>query len=110
MIDVVELCPRVLVIERGRLLYDGSLMSLVERFAGHKVIELVFSEPVAAERLAKLGRVAKSDGLRATFEVPRGEVSKRAAELLMKLPVADLTIDEAPIDDIVRTIFTHGPR
>ena len=30
------------------------------------------------------------------------------AELLMRLPVADLTIDEAPIDDIVRKIFTHG--
>ena len=110
MTDVVELCPRVLVIERGRLLYDGSLTKLVERFAAHKVIEVVFSEPVSPERLAGLGRLAGRDGLRATLEVPRAEVSKRAAELLMRLPVADLTIDEPPIDDVVRTIFTSGPR
>ncbi len=110
MIDVVELCPRVLVIERGRLLYDGSLSKLVERFAAHKIIDVVFSEPVAAERLAGLGRLAGREELRATLEVPRAEVSKRAAELLVRLPVADLTIDEPPIDDVVRTIFTHGPR
>jgi ABC-2 type transport system ATP-binding protein len=108
MDDVVELCPRVLVIERGRVLYDGSLEKLVERYAAHKVIEAVFSEPVARERLEGLGRVTRFEELKAVIEVPRKEVSKRAAELLMRLPVADLTIDEAPIDDIVRTIFTHG--
>lgn len=108
MIDVVELCPRVLVIERGRLLYDGPLSKLVERFAAHKVIDVVFSEPVGPERLAGLGRIARQEELRATLEVPRAEVSKRAAELLVRLPVADLTIDEPSIDDVVRTIFTHG--
>jgi ABC-2 type transport system ATP-binding protein len=95
MDDVVELCPRVIVIERGRLLYDGALNRLVERYAERKVIRLAFSEPVNGE-------------MRAEYEVPRAEVSKKAAELLMTLPVADLTIDEQDIDDIVRTIFTRG--
>ena len=108
MDDVVELCPRVLVIERGKLLYDGALTKLVARYAGHKVIEAAFSEPVTRERLEGLGRITRFEELKAVIEVPRNEVSKRAAELLMRLPVADLTIDEAPIDDIVRTIFTHG--
>jgi ABC-2 type transport system ATP-binding protein len=109
MDDVVELCPRVLIIERGRLLYDGPLNRLVERYAGHKVIRLSFERPVDRRDVETFGRVASWDELRAVIEVPRGEVSKRAAALLMKLPVADLTIDEPPIDDIVRTIFSREP-
>lgn len=109
MDDVVALCPRVLIIERGRLLYDGSLSQLIQRYATHKVVEAAFSEPVARERLEGLGRVTSFSELKAVIEVPRAEVSKRAAELLVRLPVADLTIDEAPIDDIVRGIFTRPP-
>ena len=107
MDDVVALCPRVVVIERGSMVYDGALDKLVARYADHKVIRLVFDRPVPPEALAGAG-VLESDGLRATIELPRAEVSKRAAQLLSALPVADLTIDEAPIDDIVRRIFVES--
>jgi ABC-2 type transport system ATP-binding protein len=92
MDDVVELCPRVIVIERGRKLYDGGLSELVARYAGQKVI-----------------RVVLEDGSRQEFPVARAEVSKQAAAVLQRLPVADLTIDETPIDDIVRRIFLGSP-
>ena len=108
MDDVVELCPRVVVIERGKLLYDGGLSQLVARYADHKIIQVVFDREVEASQLAVIGTVTGCDGPRATIQVPRGQVSKRAAELLMQFPVADLTIDEVPIDDIVRRIFLHA--
>ena len=107
MDDVVELCPRVLIIERGALLYDGALAELVGRYAEHKVIRAVFDSPVDAARLAALGAVVESEGLRATLQVPRASAAKRAAELLVSFPVADLNIEETPIDDIVRRIFTR---
>lgn len=107
MDDVVELCPRVLIIERGSLLYDGPLGELVSRYAEHKVIRAVFDREVSPRELEGLGRVVENGGLRAVLEVPRAQVSRRAAELLRSLPVADLTIEEAPIDEIVRRIFTH---
>ncbi|MEK7858100.1 MAG: ATP-binding cassette domain-containing protein [Elusimicrobiota bacterium] len=108
MDDVVALCPRVLIIERGALLYDGPLGELVAEYADHKVIRAVFERPVTAAELAPLGKVIEADGLHAVLEVPRAQVSKMAAELLRALPVVDLTIEEAAIDDIVRKIFTHA--
>ena len=107
MDDVVELCPRVIIIERGALLYDGRLDRLVAQYADHKVIRVVFEHETEASLLEGLGRIVEKGDLRAVIEVPRNQVSQRAAELLKSLPVADLTIEEASIDDIVRKIFTH---
>ena len=107
MDDVVELCPRVIIIEKGRRLYDGELRKVVEKYATHKVIRADFSSPVPGADLASIGRVIANGGERAVIEVPRKEVSQRAAELLNRFPVIDLTIEETPLDDVVRKIFTH---
>ncbi len=110
MDDVSELCSRVVVIERGRLLYDGGLQSLVARYARHKIIRAEFSGP-PPEGLSAIGAVVSNGGTRAVIEVPREKVSERAAELLRRWPVSDLTIEEVPIDDIVRGIFSgFAPR
>lgn len=108
MDDVVALCPRVIVIERGQLLYDGALSQLVAKYADHKVIRAVFDADAPVERLKALGRVVEHEGPRAAIEVPRAEVSRRASELLSGFSVIDLTIEEASVDDVVRRIFTHG--
>lgn len=109
MDDIMELCRRVIIIDRGRLLYDGSLKQVVERYAPNKIIRADFSREIGENGLEKIGRVAERSELRAVLEVPRAQVSARAAELLSRFPVADLTIEETPIDDVVRRLFqTHG--
>lgn len=108
MDDVVALCQRVLIIDRGRLLYDGALHRVVERYATHKVIRADFHSETASADLANLGRVLEHQPSRAVLEVPRKEVSRRAAELLSRFSVADLTIEETPIQDIVGRIFADG--
>lgn len=109
MDDVVELCKRVLIIERGRILYDGPLRQVVERYATHKVIRADFEGAQApAQGLERIGRVLELSGSHAVIEVPRQDVSRRAAHLLSHFQVADLTIEETPIQDIVRQLFTDG--
>ena len=108
MDDLVELCSRVLILEHGRIIYDGGLKDLIQRYAEHKVIRAVFEREVSASEISGVGRVVSIDGFRATLEVPRAEVSRRASILLSSFPVADLTIDEIPVDEIVRQIFSKG--
>jgi ABC-2 type transport system ATP-binding protein len=109
MDDVVELCRRVLIIDKGRILYDGTLSQVVDRYATHKIIRADFEgEHVPANGLDRVGRVIEQSGTRAVLEVPRHDVSQRAAHLLSNFKVADLTIEETPIQDIVRQIFTDG--
>ncbi|MBI4346838.1 MAG: ATP-binding cassette domain-containing protein [Elusimicrobia bacterium] len=108
MEDVAELCRRILIVDHGRLLYDGLLRKVVERYAPVRVIRVDFRERVAAADLEPVGKVIEASDLRATLEVPRGEVSARAARLLSAFPVVDLTIEETPIQEVVRRIFANG--
>lgn len=109
--DVKELCKRVIVINDGKLLFDGPLEKIIAQYADHKVIGLTFEKPVEKKLLEKYGKIDKFDPpngeiLSAMIEIERTKVSETASEILANFPVADLTIEEPPIEEIIRTFFT----
>ena len=108
MQDVTALASRVLIINRGRLLYDGGLDALVARIARTKRIELVLGDGATAEALAAFGELKSFRFPNAVLEVPREEAAATSARLLAALPVADLSIEDLPIEDVIRRAFTHG--
>ncbi len=105
MADVTALASRVLIINRGRLLYDGELSELVTRIAPIKRIELVLSETVSRARLEEYGTVAHYAPPRATLEVPRELATAASTRLLTDLAVADLSIQDPPIEEVIRIAF-----
>ncbi len=107
MDDVEQLCRRVIVIDHGALLYDGSLSRLVERYAGTKQLTLVFGQPVPRDELARFGEVSsyEDEGLRSTLSVPRAQHSRIAAALLDAYEVEDLDIREPGLDDVIARVF-----
>jgi len=108
MADVEALCRRVIVIHHGRLLFDGDLTTLADRFSTGKTIEVSLADAVGVERLAEFGEVVESDGLVVKLRVPRADVSRITAQLLTKFPVLDLTIEDPPIDDVIEQVFASG--
>jgi ABC-2 type transport system ATP-binding protein len=110
MEDVAALAERALIINHGRLVYDGSISALTERYAPYKVLVATFSRPVSSADLAGLGKVVSNADNEARIEVPRDTVAARAAALLKKFPVADLAIEEAQLDDIIHDLFTATNR
>lgn len=105
MADVTALCRRVIVINHGRLLYDGNLQRMVEQVAPHKIIHLTLHQPVALETLNRYGEVQRCDGLEVELKVSRYETSRIGAQLLSELPVADVNIAEPPIEEIISEVF-----
>ena len=110
MQDVTALASRVLIINRGRLLYDGALDALVARIARIKRIELVLGagDGVTTETLATFGTVKSFHFPNAVLEVRREEAAATSARLLAALPVADLSIEDPPIEDVIRQAFAQG--
>jgi ABC-2 type transport system ATP-binding protein len=106
--DVKELCERVIIIDRGKIFFDGPLSEIIKKYADHKVIELVFNQPVTSAELKKLKtvRLKEFDFPRAVMVSKRSSANQAAAELLKTFPVADLTITEPAIEDIIREVFT----
>lgn len=105
MADVTALASRVLIINRGRLLYDGALASLVARTARAKRIELVLGDGVTRGDLAAFGAVRSFQFPNAVLEVPREDATAVSARLLATIPVADLSIADPPIEEVIRLTF-----
>lgn len=104
--DVKELCKRVIVIDKGKLIFDGELSEITEKYADHKIITGVLAKEIDPKKLEKIGEVKEYSFPKVVFLVKRETASLAAAEFLQHFPVADLNIEEVPIEDIIREVFT----
>ena len=112
MEDVLQLCPRVIVIDHGHLVYDGDLRALALRIRPDKRIVVRRASggagpPFAAE-LARFGQVVSSGADEATLQVPAEEVSGAVARILAALPIADLTVEDPPLEEVFAELFRAG--
>jgi len=107
MADVVALCRRVIVIHHGKILYDGDLSGLVDKFSAQKTIVLTL--PDSSVDLSAYGAVIARDADQVTLEVPKAETSRITARLLTDFPISDLTVEDPPIEDVIEDVFAQGP-
>jgi ABC-2 type transport system ATP-binding protein len=107
MADVSALARRVIVIDQGRIRFDGELQRLVEITAPYRVISVTTLEPVARQRWEEYGEIEAADGLTASIRVERSATKTVAARLLAELPVEDISIAEPQVEDVVRQVFAQ---
>jgi ABC-2 type transport system ATP-binding protein len=105
MADVEALCKRVIVIHHGKLLFDGELARLVQRFTAHKTITVQLKDCQAD--LNSYGEVVSCEDGRLTLRVPKAETARVTERLLADLPVADLTVSDPPIEEVIERVFAQ---
>jgi ABC-2 type transport system ATP-binding protein len=105
MADVTALCDRIIVIDKGKVLYDGNFRALIERVAPYKILKLQFYHPVTEAQMAQFGEVASCDGLTAVLHVPREKATEAASRILNQLEVDDVNFEDPPVEDIIRDVF-----
>ncbi|MCL4199718.1 ATP-binding cassette domain-containing protein [Patescibacteria group bacterium] len=110
MEDVRQLAKRVIIIDHGKIMYDGALERLVKRFAKHKLLSVVLDEYVPPERLEKIGELVSYSFPKVVIKVSRNASSLAAAELLQHFPVDDLNIEEPDIEDVIRDVFAGNKK
>jgi len=104
MEDVVQLCPRVIVIDRGRLLYDGDLRALAHRVRPDKRIVVRVANG-GADALARFGPLVAREEGGGTLQIPADRVSDVVASLLAELTVTDLTVEDPPLEEVMSELF-----
>jgi ABC-2 type transport system ATP-binding protein len=103
MADVEALCKRVVVIHHGKLLFDGDLSALVEKFSAFKTVGFTIDN--ASVDWTQYGEVISTDGARMVLRVPKEKTSAITNRLLNDLAVEDLTVEAAPIEDVIESVF-----
>ena len=104
MQDIEELCERVILIDHGKIFFDGSLEEVVSRFTSTKIIEADFSMPLP-ESFVPPGAVLERNPLQIKIEVARTEVPHACTALLAGGQVIDLSVQEVPIEEVIRRVF-----
>ena len=108
MEDVQRLCPRVIVIDKGKLVYDGALDKLVAQIRPDKRVVLRFSRPVDRGDLEGYGQVVRHDAGESVLDVHKENVNAVVTRALSHLPVSDLTVENPPLEEVMSELFARG--
>jgi ABC-2 type transport system ATP-binding protein len=104
MQDIEELCHRVLVIDHGKIFFDGPLAQIIDRFSGHKIISLTF-EKQATRDLSAFGEIIEQTPVSVQLRVPRAKVTDTCRQLLEACHVSDINVQEVPVEEVIRQLF-----
>jgi viologen exporter family transport system ATP-binding protein len=104
MQDIEELCHRVLVIDHGKIFFDGPLAQIIDRFSGHKILSLTFAKE-AMRDLSEFGEVTEQTPVSVQLKVPRAKVTETCRQLLEACDVSDINVQEVPVEEVIRQLF-----
>jgi ABC-2 type transport system ATP-binding protein len=109
--DIERLSSRILIIDHGRIVYDGDVDALKERYGKERILVVDLVEPAPPLRVDG-GRVVKVEGPRQwiAFERARTSAADLTAAVAAQAPLRDLAIEEPDIEDVVRRIYAEGAR
>jgi len=105
MKDVAALCERVVVITHGRILHDGPLEEIVDRFTTHKIVTLDLDAMPEPGRIERFGFPCEIDGPRVTLRIDRTRIADVLPEILRGQSVRDVSVEDVPLEEIVAELF-----
>ncbi|KQO12727.1 ABC transporter ATP-binding protein [Paenibacillus sp. Leaf72] len=108
MNDIEELCDRSIIINHGRIVFDGGLSEVNERLGHKKIMKLVLSEPVEEWMLNQVGEVKEFKDTHVKFVFEQSEIKKMSRWVLDHLPVIDFTIEDIPIEEGIALLYQSG--
>ena len=109
MRDVEALCKRVLVITHGKLVYDGLLAGIADRFGRHKQVRLHFDgEPPAG--LEEFGEIAGREGPTVDLHVDRTRITEVLSKVLDRYTIVDMSVEDPPLEKMIARVFEQGAK
>jgi ABC-2 type transport system ATP-binding protein len=106
MKDVAALCHRVVVITQGRIMYDGSLAGIIDRFSGHKVVSLQFAGEEVPPDLDRYGEVLERKPPKVKLRIARTEVADTLSQILASHTIEDVSVEDPPLEEVIAEVFS----
>jgi len=108
MKDVAALCRRVVIIASGRIVYDGSLEGIIDRFSRAKVISLQMSDGQVPGELSRFGELLSAEAPRVKLRVPRQSVPEVLGAILASYTVEDVSVEDPPLEEVIAELFCQA--
>ena len=105
--DVKRLAKRLIIINQGKILYDGSLASVLQKFSHIKYITLILEKELKKEILLKIGKPVAYQFPKVVFQIEKKDLSNVIAYINDKIPYVDLVIEDEKIEAIIKNLFKN---
>jgi viologen exporter family transport system ATP-binding protein len=108
MKDVAALCRRVVVINHGHIVYDGSLSGIIDRFSSHKVLTLLFSNGNMPADFSRYGELVELAEPRVKLRVDRQQISNVLSTVLANHTLEDVSVEDPPLEEVIAQVFAQS--
>jgi ABC-2 type transport system ATP-binding protein len=108
MKDVAALCRRVVIINNGLIVYDGSLEGIIDRFSSHKVLTLLFSNGQLPSDFARYGEVVELAEPRVKLRVDRQQIARVLSSVLAAYTLEDVSVEDPPLEEVIAQVFAQS--
>lgn len=103
--DVKRLAKRLIIIHKGTIMYDGSLKNIIEQYSTEKRIKITLEKVVTEDKIRAIGSVVSYAHPQLVFSIQRSKLPEMIKKISHTLPFSDLTVEDASIEDIIKTFF-----
>jgi len=110
MQDVEELCKRVIIINFGKIIFDGQLASLIEKYSPHRKIKVLFRKYADPKKIDRLGKIESFSYPELILSVSNKKANSIASSILRNFEVEDIAIEEPQIEDIIARVYTENKK
>jgi ABC-2 type transport system ATP-binding protein len=108
MKDVAALCRRVVVINHGLIVYDGSLAGIIDRFSSYKVLTLLFADGQLPSDFSRYGEVVELAEPRVKLRVDRPQISRVLSSVLAAYTLEDVSVEDPPLEEVIAQVFAQS--
>ncbi|WP_270168438.1 ABC transporter ATP-binding protein [Paenibacillus sp. SYP-B4298] len=105
MADIEDLCKRTIIINQGKIVYDGDLRRVNELFHAKKIIKLQFTDEVPRQALSDYGDITHHDGMNAVMEIDKHDLQRLSKMMLDRFPILDFTVEDIPVERGIESLY-----
>jgi ABC-2 type transport system ATP-binding protein len=105
--DVKRLAKRLIIINKGKILYDGSLTTILQKFSSVKYVSLILEKEIKKEMLFKIGKPIAYQFPKVVFRIQKKDLPQVVAYINDQIPYLDLAIEDEKIEEVIKNLFEN---
>lgn len=103
--DVKRLAKRLIVISQGKILYDGALKKIIDKYSKIKFVTVVLEKKINDRLINQVGKPFVNFYPKIIWKIPKDQLPKKIVLINKIIPYSDLTIEEERIEEIIKSLF-----
>jgi len=108
MKDIEDMCKRTIVINQGKLVYDGELNKINTKLDQKKIVKVQFLKPISKDEIQRFGTVKEFSPLSAIIEVNKKDLKTISTVIFNKFEVVDFNIEDISLEDNIALLYKQG--